>query len=231
MQNARTTTGQAVVQVAETLRAAVRVAVDGVVVAYDTATQTADVRPAVRDVVLDDDGEAVAVESPVIYGVPVAWPSGGGRSLTWGLAAGDLGTLVLRDVSHDEVDSGTALPVTPASTRRWSLSDAVFLPRNATPAEPLAQVRSDGAPVLGLGSGEALHVGTAAGAKALAVAEDVADRLARLEALFTLHVHPVAGATATVQVPPPYVGSLSPPTPGPTTTTADVATNRVVVDS
>ena len=84
--------------------------------------------------------------------------------------------------------------------------------------------------VVALPPGEALRVGDSTSAKALAIAEDVRDRLVRLESLFTLHTHPVAGAVASVQTPPPYTGT-SVYTPGPVTTTADLATGRVLVDT
>ena len=221
-----TSLAEAVEPLIASKRAGVRVARDATVIRYDAATQTADVQPCVQDVAPDGAG----VPSPVIYGVPVAWPSGGGRSLAWGIDVGDLGTLIIRDVSHDEVDAGADVPTTPAASRRWDLSDAVFLPRDATPAAPLEQVRDDGAPVLAMPDDEGLHLGTAAANQALAIAQNVADRLARLETLFTLHVHPVAGASATVQVPPPYTDPSAPTPPGPTTKTADVATGRAFVD-
>ena len=151
--------------------------------------------------------------------------------MTWGIRPGSRGTLLVRDVSHDEVDAGAAIPVTPASSRRWNLADGEFWPGFIVPGSLASGAyRGDEQIVLALPSGEALRVGDSTAAKALAIAEDTADRLVRLESLFTAHTHPVAGAVASAQTPPPYTGTgvyiL-----GPVTTTADLASGRVMVDT
>lgn len=214
-----TTIANAVIGAAERAVAAVAVARTVAVVSYNADQQT--VR--VREVVGEDPIE--------IDGVPIQWPGGGGRSITWGLEAGDLGTLLVRDVSHDEVDAGSALPVNPASSRRWNIADGVFCPGFVVPGSLASSAyRSDGQMVIALPVGEVLRIGDSTAAKALAIAEDVRDRLVRLESLFTAHTHPVAGAVASAQTPPPYTG-VGVYTPGPVTTTADLASGRVMVDT
>jgi len=127
-----------------------------VVVEYHAATRTADVRSAVQI----DDGPG-----PIVYGVPVQHPQGGGRSITWGLDAGDVLLGVVRSRSHDEIDDGAEVPLTPASSRRFDWSDQVLLPsgRGTLP------YREDGQMVIGLPAAEALYVG----------AEDAAEYLTR----------------------------------------------------
>jgi hypothetical protein len=127
-----------------------------VVVEYHPATRTADVRSAVQI----DDGPG-----PIVYGVPVQHPEGGGRSITWGLDAGDVLLGVVRSRSHDEIDDGAEVPLTPASSRRFDWSDQVVIPsgRGTLP------YREDGQMVIGLPAAEALYVG----------AEDAAEYLTR----------------------------------------------------
>jgi hypothetical protein len=142
------------------IRRQIEVSRDVRIVSYDAATQTASIQPWTNDPELQPDGTVTGTVLPVVAGVPVRWPWGGGRALTWGLAAGDRAVAVFRTVSHDEVDSGAECPVTPASLRRWSWADVWVEPGGAVPEDP-APARTDGQPALTMPSGEALHVGDA----------------------------------------------------------------------
>ena len=71
-----------------------------VVVEYHAATRTADVRSAVQ--IGDGPG-------PIVYGVPVQHPEGGGRSITWGLDAGDV--LLGDPQTHRRVRLSPGIPV------------------------------------------------------------------------------------------------------------------------
>lgn len=209
---------------ADAALAGVEVAIDCEVVSYDAASQTASIRPCVRAVEVDPEtGELVAPEADVIAGVPVMWPSGGGRSLTWGLDVGDLGLAVIRSRSHDEVDSAASVPALPASTRRFNWSDAVFLPRDAVPERPLSSdaYRNDGQAVFALPTGEALHLGTGTAALRLVIEDVLRPHLVAVKAWLDALTLPVSGATAG----PPSVPSPSVPV------TADLASGRVKVDT
>lgn len=137
-------------------RAGIEVAGYVVVVEYHAADRTADVRSAVQ---IDDS------PGPIVYGVPVQHPQGGGRSITWGLEPGDVLLGIVRSRSHDEVDDGADVPLTPASSRRFDWSDQVVIPsgRGTLP------YREDGQMVIGLPAAEALYVG----------ADDAAEYLTR----------------------------------------------------
>lgn len=137
-------------------RAGIEVAGYVVVVEYHAADRTADVRSAVQ---IDDS------PGPIVYGVPVQHPQGGGRSITWGLEPGDVLLGIVRSRSHDEVDDGAEVPLTPASSRRFDWSDQVVIPsgRGTLP------YREDGQMVIGLPAAEALYVG----------ADDAAEYLTR----------------------------------------------------
>lgn len=192
------------------------------IVSYDSATTTATVRPAVRELVLTASG-LVYAEALEIPGCPVRWPGAGGVSITWPLPAGTLVTMLVRDRSHDEVDAGAEIPSAPASQRRWDLSDAEVWPMGYGARDPLPSdaTAADGL-VIRLPSGDALAVGAASATRALALATETAAALAQIQTVINALVLPVSGATAGPPVPPPFVT---------TTTAADIQTDRVKVDA
>lgn len=194
--------------------------------AYDRTKQTADITPLAWDWLPQPDGSSVVAQLPRVDGVPCAHIGGGGVSLTWDYAAGDLVIVGVRDVSHDEVDGGRTATGEPASLRRWSWADAVVLGAFAAPTSPLpsAAVSASG-PVLRLPDGDALRVGDSTAAKALALAEKVATQISRIETEFNTHTHvltiAVGGGSGTAAVPANQVT--------PTTTPADVSTDLIKV--
>jgi hypothetical protein len=201
----------------------VEVSADVEIVSYDAATQTASVRPVVSVPVFGEDGAITGEVLSVVHGCPVRWPSGGGRSLCWGLSPGDRAKAIMRTRSHDEADSGAEAPVTPASTRTMSWSDAWIEPHDATPADPLGASarRSDGQPVFGLPVDEALFVGASTAALRLVIAEELRPFLAQFKTWGDTHTHPVAGGTATATTTPtPTVPPM-----------ADLASGRLKVDT
>lgn len=106
-------------------------ALPGRVKAFDAATSTCTVQPFPSMFLA---GEAVVI--PEIADVPVTYPSGGGSSITWPLAAGDVvlllfSTLPLARYREDGADGN------PVETRRQDLSDAWAIPL-AGGAQPVA---------------------------------------------------------------------------------------------
>lgn len=190
----------------DSIRAGIRVAVVARVETYDAAQQTADVLPLARES-WTVDGQQVEIEPVPARGVPVVWPGGGGRSLTMGLAKGDLVLLVIRHISHDEVDGGASKPLTPALARRLDMADAVALPVFVAPGG--GQGRSDGQPALVMLGGEALHVGASTADRALALAQETKAHLDALQAAHDAHTHMFAGAVvnATPAAPGPVTAS------------------------
>lgn len=111
------------------------------VVSYDPSKQSAEVSPLLKRAYEDpEDPEATTVRTiPVISNVPVVFPAGGGWSLTYDLAPGDIVYLAFSERSLDrwlEAPSGVA--VDPVSARRFDLSDAVALPGLRPRSAPLA---------------------------------------------------------------------------------------------
>jgi len=74
----------------------------GIVQEYDHDTQTAKVLPAVRRPVRTPDGTVLYEDHPVIPGVPIAWPKGGGYGFHCPLSKGDRVMLVFSDLTTSE---------------------------------------------------------------------------------------------------------------------------------
>ena len=196
---------------------------------YDPEKQQANVRYCTKQV-RQVDGALVYTDVKIEYDVPVSFPAGGGRSMTWGLEPGDVATGIVRKASHDEVDAGSAIPSEPASTRQFSTSDLVVQPGAGRPGAPLPSSawRSDGQMVLGLPNGEALFVGTSTATLRLVIEDVLKPYLDALKAWADAHTHTVAGVTTgpgSVTSNPPSGSSPSVPV------TADLASGRIKVDT
>ncbi len=224
----------------------VQVAIDARVVSYDRTTQTASVQPVVRAVYQIGDRE-VAVELPELKGVPVQWPATSGAALHLPLAAGDRVLLIIRDRSHDEIDqngipsSGT---VEPDSARRFSLSDAVAVPAREEGGLP-SEATNASDPVLYMTAGGTLRIGDGAATQALALAQETAAKIRRIESYLnqsTFSVVPTGGGPAigvtTAPTPSPFAGATGSlfalasavAAPEAATLTANVASTRVSTD-
>ena len=94
----------------------------GRVVSFAAATSTCTVQPFPA---IYQDGEAV--ELPLLYGVPVGYPSGGGSSITWPLLAGDIVILLFASapLSRYRVEGAET---DPQEERRFDLTDAWAMP-------------------------------------------------------------------------------------------------------
>lgn len=110
----------------EALRQAVgqeiRSAVPGIVKAFDAASQTATILPAVQE--KDADGEWVTL--PLLLDVPVFFPGGSGTAITFPVRTGDDCLVVFSDTCIDGWFQSGA-PQQPISFRRHDLSDGFAL--------------------------------------------------------------------------------------------------------
>ena len=216
---------------------------------YDTIKNIATIVPAVRERVIIATGEVWADEI-AIPNVPVLWPGdGSGVSVTWPLPVGAVVLMLVRDVSHDEVDSGGALPASPVSARRWDLSDVAVLPFGWSARDPLQSDAYSGTqPVIRLPANRAVLIGANTAARTLALAEETAARVERIEAYLNTATflvlpdpddpaHPLITQAPT---PPPFTGTTSAiprssksvvAVPVLATTVFDVRTTRIKVDT
>lgn len=103
------------------------VGMPGSVVSYDRETQRASIQPLLKTPYKDPEGDRQVEQIPIINGVPVVFVGSGSFSLTWELAAGDTGFLMFAEASIDKWKTRGG-EVDPIDDRRFSLSDAVFLP-------------------------------------------------------------------------------------------------------
>ncbi len=170
----------------------VNVCLPGIVVSYDAATQTCEVRPAVKRPLDTDSGEVVHEEIKPIQNVPVAFPGGGNFSQHFALAAGDTVLLVFSQWSF-------------AQWRQTGVVSEAGDLRMHAPAYPVAfpWYRPQGKPAADTGNtqgvpgGLRLHFGASAigvGGQAdfVAMAAKVDARLGALESAMNSHTHVVA---------------------------------------
>lgn len=178
---------------------------------YDQATQRASVKPLMK---IYNQGRLM--DPKVQQDVPVQWPGGGDGSLTFPLAAGDVGVIVpmAADISAWSA-SGTIDQGAPTQ-RKLSLSDVVFIPKLTSRAGPLPSAAyAAGATVL---RGSDVRLGDSTADKFVALAELVKSELDGIKAdldLLSNHTHggvePGLGVTGTG---PPL--TYSPTTPAAT---------------
>lgn len=100
------------------------------VVAYDPATQSADVQPIWQRKIELPDGEVVSIGMPQVNKAPVYMPAGGGFRVSFPLQAGDFVMLLVAQRSLDAwLNSPTPEEVNaPGDPRKHSLSDAMVIP-------------------------------------------------------------------------------------------------------
>lgn len=105
----------------------VRVALPGRVETYDVAAQSVDVKPLIKDGVLNEDEERIVESLPVIPSVPLVFPGSGGFAITWPIDVGDTVLLVFSSSSIDKwlVTDGD---VDPDTDHRHRLDDAIAIP-------------------------------------------------------------------------------------------------------
>lgn len=121
----------------------------GRVQTYTPATQLADVEPLVLLRV-----EGVALEkSPILRGVPVAFPGGSVTSYTWPLNQGDPVELIPQDADFGAYWASGTIAQLPESNRRMSLSDCIAVPvasRSQVSPLPATAWAADGGVLSGL---------------------------------------------------------------------------------
>lgn len=173
------------------------VSLPGKVVRYDGSKQEADVQPLIKVWHEDEAGERVVAQLPVVTGVPVVFPGGGGFLVQFPVSVGDTVLLVFSAVSLDKWLATGGGPVDPEGGGAHSLADAVAIPglrdfkhaRSQAPSGHIL-VGKDGAPSEKVGLGETIK--------------------AHFDALKTwleAHTHsvPIVGPAGTTPTTPPLV--------------------------
>lgn len=109
---------EAVEQVAKSELGGAHVALPARVQSYDAASQTCSCQP----VLLDAEGERL----PVLQGVPVCFPQGGGFSITWPLQSGDYVLVVFSERSMERWMARGDFQAA-VDPRRFDLSDGMAI--------------------------------------------------------------------------------------------------------
>lgn len=210
-------------RILDVVRRGARTGVTATVQAFDAAKQAITVQPDVGETVRLDDVRT-DVPPPVVSGVPVLMYGGQAFSLSYGVEQGDRVVLVYRHRSHDEVDSGSDVPLQPQSERRSQLADVVGLPGYHVPAldRDAARYREDGQPVAFIAGSGALHVGDSTAAIEISRADRTDAQLQEIRDLLTTWVPVASDGGAALKA-----AAVSLWTPMPTT----VATTRLKVDA
>lgn len=183
-------------------------AMPGIVESYDPATQTADVKPQVKELIIDEDGNEALYELPVIPKVPVAHPRGGGYFVAFPLARGDQVLLVISDRSLDrwKTDGGD---VDPGDPRQHDLADAIAYPGGYPIGSALADADADDlvigrdgtGPLITLKDDGSIDLGRAV-SEFVALATKVVTELDKHKTVFDAHTHPAPGGTTSPTATP-----------------------------
>ena len=172
--------------------AQLRVAIPGKVKAYYADKQAADIQPLVNSAMPLEDGTLVE-ELPILYGIPVEFPRGGGYAVMFPLDPNDTGMIDFCDFSIDLWRS-SGNQGAPNDLRTHALGNAVFRPglhhgKNNIPSPPSGAM-------IGAETGKRIHVtktgvflGKAGATEALVLGTDFRAKQAvfdtALNALFT----------------------------------------------
>lgn len=133
----------------------VHTAMPGRVEAYDSATQLADVKPLLKRVYVDAEGNELVESLPVIPSVPVAFPRGGGYFISFPVEPGDYVELIFCERSIDQwmAQGGE---VDPADPRLHPLDGAVAIAGVYPSTEALPDAHAENM-ALGKSGGTQIH--------------------------------------------------------------------------
>lgn len=143
--------------------ASIRVGLPGRVESFDPVTQTASVKPLLKEIATDAAGEELSESLPVINKVPVQFIGGGDYALTMPVKAGDPCWLSFSDRSLDQWFAAGS-EVDPVVLDRHALTDAVaFLGVRSQPGkladfDPSRAVFGNHGPRVAV-DGSAVHLG------------------------------------------------------------------------
>lgn len=115
-----------------------------------------DVQPVLKFAFFNEDDQRISDSFPVIPGVPVNFPGGGGAYITFPIAEGDTGIIVFSEASLDKWLSKGG-EVDPEFDHRFELTDAMFLPGLRPFANRLKNVPSDRL-TIGMNEGLRIHI-------------------------------------------------------------------------
>lgn len=208
----------------EAMQRNMHTAMPAVVVSYDAAAKTANVKPACWQPVKvtgehpSDEKGFTYVELPTIPDVPVAFPSGGGFYVVFPLQPGDAVFLVFSETPMGEYLLNGTVGAKPLDTRRHSLGYPMAIPGGARPdSKAIADssatdliVGKDGTDSQIKVSATDIQIGKGA-TEYVALATKTFNEIKSLRDYVVTHTHPVPslGTSGAPAVPPAAVGSVA----------------------
>ena len=112
---------------AEKIGSELRVAMPGIITAYNPTAQTATVQPAIRERVNQQDGTSADTPLPLLLDCPVMMPRGGGFTLSIPVAVGDECLVIFADSCIDAWWQSGGIQ-NQLEKRRHDLSDGIVIP-------------------------------------------------------------------------------------------------------
>lgn len=135
----------------------VNVSLPGRIESYDETLQKATVKPLVKRLLADENGEEILETLPVLPGVPVVFPRGGGFFISMPVKPGDFCLLVFNSFPIDKYIAGDGKDTNPDDFDTHNMSDAVALMGFAPFSKAIAGADPDNL-VMGKENGPQIHL-------------------------------------------------------------------------
>lgn len=105
----------------------IRCCIPGIIQSYNAKNNTAEIQPAIREEVVNEDNSVSYVNLPLLINVPIVFPSTKLGGVRFTLEQGDECLVVFSDLSYDKFwESGNVQ--NPIEVRRHDLSDGIAIP-------------------------------------------------------------------------------------------------------
>lgn len=196
----------------------VRTCMPAKVVAVSDDRYTVDVEPQIKQIIIDDDGNEVAQELPIIYSVPLGQMNAGGFSIALPVAIDDTVLLVFSELDIEDWQEKGGLQ-SPLDDRRFHLSDAIAIPclfpepsklgTHATVADKLVLGSTTESEPRVVIASDKIELGEEGSGDYVAVASKVKTELDALKVtvdnmvtIFDAHIHPASAGTTSATVTP-----------------------------
>lgn len=141
----------------QNLSANLRVAVPGIIQAFDSVEQTVRVQPAIRELVTGSDYTPVSIPLPELLDVPIVLPRAGAYVITLPIQAGDECLVIFADQCVDAWWQNGGVQ-NQMEKRRHDLSDGFAILGTWSQPRRLSQYRTDSMQLLNLETGAGIRI-------------------------------------------------------------------------
>ena len=105
----------------------IRCCIPGIIQKYNPNNNTAEIQPAIREEVVNEDNSVSYVNLPLLVNVPIAFPSTRNSGIQFALSQGDECLVMFSDLSYDNFWLNGVVQ-NPVEVRRHDLSDGIAIP-------------------------------------------------------------------------------------------------------